>query len=372
MRTLPISALFGLLVWLGVACGPELSAISKLDSLRILAVRKSAPYAAPGEVVDLELFWEGGELDEVERFFGFWCVNPPGDAYGECLNTLPTVPPSFAFNQDHFSIQLPDNIVREEAHGSGEAAYGTAFVFYGVCRGHLEVNGQPVAGLGPGGGGEGGDEGDRGAQAGSSSAGTSSGGTPNLPAFSGIPECVDDQGEPLDSAGFVVGYSQIFAYEQYRNENPIVTGFEVNGREVEVDCLNSDCIGRPYVPEPATGCTANHPCFKTCAGDQGSACESQRIRPIVDRASAEKDQVSLDTFGTDIEESLWVSYFTDQGHFDAELRLVNDATTGWNEDQTTGYFGPKEPGPVGLWAVVRDNRGGVSFARVRGYAEASE
>jgi len=369
-RALRVLPFVSLTLWAFVACGPELSPVSKIDTLRILALRKSAPYATPGEVVDLELLWEGAKPDEVERFFGFWCVNPPGNLYGQCLTNVPTVPPSVAFNQDKFSIQIPEDIIREPAPGSGEAAYGTAFVFYAVCRGHLTFNGRPIdpdAGQGGlAGSGQGG-------VAGSSSGGTPAGTGGNGPGpIVGLPDCVDDEGEPVGSAGLVIGYSQIFAYDGYKNENPIIDGFEINGTKVAVDCLNSECIGKPYEPSDARGCTPDLPCFSTCASTINTDCEANHLRPLVDRASAERDLVALDTFGTDIGESLWVSYFTDQGSFNGELRLINDATTGWIEDYKTDYYAPKEPGPVALWAVVRDNRGGVSFARVRGYAEASD
>src|SRR5690606_12215025 len=55
-------------------CGPELDRISELKTLRILGVKKSAPYARPGESVELEMFWEDvgpGAPRPVTRFIGF-------------------------------------------------------------------------------------------------------------------------------------------------------------------------------------------------------------------------------------------------------------------------------------------------------------
>ena len=51
----------------------------------------------------------------------------------------------------------------------------------------------------------------------------------------------------------------------------------------------------------------------------------------------------------------------------ADVKLLNDGVTGWNDAFEDEYFAPKEPGPVRIWAVVHDNRGGVGWVRVRGY-----
>jgi hypothetical protein len=40
---------------------------------------------------------------------------------------------------------------------------------------------------------------------------------------------------------------------------------------------------------------------------------------------------------------------------------VNDATRGWNEKNEAEYTAPAEPGPVRVFAVVHDNRGGVAW-----------
>jgi hypothetical protein len=367
---------------LGSGCGPELSSISKIDSLRILAVRKSAPYAAPGEVVDLEMLWEGARRSDVETFFGFWCVNPPGDLYSGCFQGLPTIVPRFVLNEDRFSLRIPDDILRQPAPGTGGIEFGTAFVFYGVCRGRLEADGDPLVGGGgmggamvAAGGSPAGSEGGApffGGAAGAGTGGTEPVDRSDLPPgrLLGLPHCVDDTGADVESDRFVIGYSQIFAYDGYRNENPVLRGFELNGEPVEVDCLNSECIGKPAVEEPTqNACEPGKLCLQACTPEAGAACSNQRLEAIIDRSSAEADLVALDAFGTEIDEGLWVSYFTDNGGLGNELRLVNDATRGWNEDQSTKLVPPERPGPVTYWAVVRDNRGGVSFGRVRGYAK---
>jgi hypothetical protein len=58
---------------------------------------------------------------------------------------------------------------------------------------------------------------------------------------------------------------------------------------------------------------------------------------------------------------VWVAFYTTAGEFKSELRLVNDAQKGWNEDNGTAWRAPMTPGPVRLWGIVHDNRGGVAW-----------
>ena len=45
------------------------------------------------------------------------------------------------------------------------------------------------------------------------------------------------------------------------------------------------------------------------------------------------------------------------------IKLVSNADSGFNEEHEVTWIPPAEPGPVTLWAVVRDARGGSSVAR---------
>lgn len=341
-------------------CGPELDSISQLNSLRIIGLRKSAPYARPGETIDLELSWDDAgraKARPVQRFIGFWCVNPPGDLFGQCLAQPPNVPPQFAVDQDRFSIRLPNDMLRSNPASPELPPYGVAFVFYGVCAGRLSVAGrllefgQAGAGGATGGFGAGG-EGFQGL-------------IPDDGAV--IPTCLDEQGNELGSRDFVVGYSAIYAYENIRNENPKITGFRVAGRDVSVDCVDSDCTTRSF--DPPTGCSGDVACLRACSDGGAAACPEIPIQPIIDRASVERDQVAKVAYGNDLEESIWVSYLVDRGVPEAEVRLVNDANSGWNEDYGTSLFAPRKKGPLRIWAVVRDNRGGVAWVRVPAFVQ---
>ncbi|HSC88001.1 MAG TPA: hypothetical protein VLC09_12050 [Polyangiaceae bacterium] len=354
---LPAALLFA------ASCGPELDSIASLETLRIIGLRKSAPYARPGETVKLELLWEDGAsptaASPIERFIGFWCVNPPGDLFGQCLTQIPTIQPQFVFDGDELDITMPTNAVRPAPDGSGAPPYGIAFVFYGVCAGHLTIDGQRPSGLG------GALQGGGGALGGGAFGlgGAFDGGSASL-----VPSCVDDDGNELGSKDFVVGYSAIYAYDTYRNANPILTGFRVNGQDGVLDCLNDECVGRPFTVPETSDCPSGAICVDTCEDDGAVTCPPIAIDPIIDPASAEPDDIAREAYGEDLDEGLWVSYFTDRGGLAEEVRLVNDASTGWAEDPGTDFFAPKEPGPVRMWAVVRDSRGGVAWLRLPVYA----
>lgn len=348
------------------SCGPTLSSTGVIETVRILGLRKSAPYARPGEEIHLELLWDGPGSARVQRFFGYWCTNPAGDQFAACLNGPPSITPRFVFNEDTFDLTIPEDIV-QGPEGEGVPAHGLAVVFYGVCAGQLAVGGRPIDDGFGGNGGEGGavDSTERNDI-------PTSGTTDGRGNFNGLPTCIDESGAPVDSDGFVVGYSQIFAYRDFRNENPRLLDFEVNGESVQVDCYDEDCVGRSFEYPELDGCAPGVACFQTCVDDGAMTCPSTPIVGVVDPASVEADEIALASYGTELEEGLWISYFTDRGSFSSDLRLVNDATTGWNEDQSTGFRAPSEPGPVRIWAVVRDNRGGMAWVRIPGFVEKAE
>lgn len=336
---------FGLAFLLSLSgCGPELDPISEVKTLRIMAVSKTAPYAKPGETVDLQMLWEDGRAelpDKVESFFGFWCVNPPGNTYSECLTTPPSVnPPVFVANQNNFQITIPEDALRPSPYGPNLPDSGTAFVYYGICAGTLDLSGL------------------------------------SAPAASGedlgeayFPKCLDDAGNELGPDDFIIGYSTIFIYEDLRNENPLLTGFRVGGEEVSVDCLDSSC-DEPFETPALSACESGVACLKACPDDADPVtCPMISLEALIDPASAEADELAAISYGTEVEESIWVSYFSDRGRISPEVKLVNDGTVGWQSNFSTGIYAPSEPGPLRLWAVVRDNRGGVAWLRVPAFVE---
>lgn len=328
----------GLLVSAAVGCGPRLERISSITGLRIMGVLKSAPYAHPGETVHLQMLWEDGRPElpkHVETFFGFWCLNPPSNSYTQCFTTEPSIEPSFEFDVTEFDVHIPEDSLIESDVPDARPS-GSAFVFYGVCAGEFEV--------------------------------------PDLEGDVDdpeeiVPKCVDENGEQVGAEDFVIGYSQIFIYEELRNNNPILLGLKHDDQELSVDCIDADC-DEPYGVPDIDGCEEGVLCLEACEDDSIDPfmCPHESVEVIVDEASVEPDEVAAD-FGSEQEESIWVHYFVDRGAVGSEVKLINDALAGFQESFASNIYAPMEPGPVRVWAVVRDNRGGTAWLRAPGFVE---
>ncbi len=324
-----------------VACGPTLERISSVTGVRILGVRKSAPYAHPGETVHLQMRWEDGrpQLPEnVETFFGFWCVNPPGNSYARCLTAEPSIEPQFEFGVTEFDVTIPEDSLLESSVPNARPS-GSAFVFYGVCAGEFQLPDLEDDDLEP----------------------------EDL-----IPQCVDENGEQVGAEDFVIGYSQIFIYDELRNNNPILRGLKQGDTELRVDCIDEAC-DEPYEVPDLQGCEEGVLCLEACEDDEVSPfnCPHKSIEAMVNEESVEADDVAAD-FGTEQEESIWVHYFVDRGAIGSELKLINDAVEGFQSDFSTTIYSPEEPGPVRVWVVVRDNRGGTAWLRAPGFVKPRE
>ncbi len=332
-RALRFSAIGLALSFLG--CGAQFDPQSELQTLRVLAVQKDAPYAKPGQDVELRMLYYDASPDAPRPIQVAWfsgCFDPPGDLYSGCFELLAneyggSLPPDAQVGSgERFTFTMPDDIIssRPPPLDQRQPPYGLAYVFFAACAGTLDA----------------------------------------APANeSGFPlACYGPDGKPLGADDFVAGFSAIYAYDGYVNENPIVTGFQVEGKTVTPTCIGDDCLD--YV-EPATiDCTSGDvPCIPSCGDDGDDSCPDHSIKPIIDRASAEVDQVSVDAYNEAFEEQMWVSYYVSGGGVKSDVRLLNDAKKGWSEDHGTQFHAPKQTGPVHIWAVVHDNRGGVSWVR---------
>jgi len=184
--------------------------------------------------------------------------------------------------------------------------------------------------------------------------------------------CLDENDKPLGSNDFVVGYTSIYSFENVSNTNP---SFSVNdagqgeyliaGKSVAADCVGSACQGA----DPVTVDCKETPerCLATCKDDGDSSCPAIDVRPSIEKI-VEKDKVSSDLFKTTVTEQMWVNYYIDHGDI-SEVRLLNDTNSGWNEKYRGQLRAPKAAGPIQVWSVVHDNRGGMEFSRVTLQAE---
>jgi hypothetical protein len=321
-----------------LGCGPQFDPSSEVTTLRVLGVKKDKPYAQPGDTVNLQLLWHDpkGRAD-VQRVFIGGCVNPPGDLYYGCFDAFArsaaqgNIPVAFA---DEFALTVPDDIIsgRGGPLEPGQTRYGLYIVFFAVCAGQLELAMEDAA------------------------------------AGAALPvRCLDEDGAPLGSDDFIIGYSSIYSFDGVSNENPSfsvddagVGEFLVAGKSVPADCVGAACQTTAAVDFDC----ADEPdrCIKPCDDDGDSSCPAIDVAPSIAQV-VERDDVSSDLFGTETTEQMWINYYVDHGSI-SEVRLLNDSTTGWNAKYRGQLRAPKDPGLLQLWSVAHDNRGGMDFARV--------
>jgi hypothetical protein len=315
-----------------------------VESLRVIGIQKDQPFAHPGETIELSLLYEDSREDSapVETFFAFWCINPLGGSFAECLSTPPPegFEPIFVRDQTRFSLPIPEGILRPSPMDPSLPDSGLAVVFSGVCAGTLSSTLLEEEDLRPGVVGE------------------------DL-----MPRCLDDNGDDVSPDDFLISYSAILVYEDLRNANPIIEGFTVGGQEVDVDCIDRQCDAPFELPE-LTGCEDGVACIEACEDDgEIGICPAIEISVVVDPASAEADEVAEIAYDRQLQESIWASYFVDRGSISAPVTLVNDADLGFQKKYSTDFYAPKETGPMRLWAAVRDNRGGVAWVRIPAYVK---
>jgi hypothetical protein len=145
-------------------------------------------------------------------------------------------------------------------------------------------------------------------------------------------------------------------------DNSGKTQFEVAGAAIEADCVGEACQGAPAVE---VDCDEQpERCIDACEDDGDASCPELEVKPAIDeKDNVEVDDVSSRLFGSTVTEQMWVNYYVDRGSM-SQVRLLNDATTGWNAKYRGELRAPKDPGPLQIWSVIHDNRGGMEFARV--------
>jgi hypothetical protein len=356
-------SLAGLTALLLLGCGASFDPATEIKSLRIIGVTKDNPYALPGEDVTLTMLWHdgsgAGEADPPRKVQINWlggCLNPPGDAYTGCFQQYAaafasgqvspepagSAPPGSVTlgDQPKFTVHIPteQELGAPVLHPSQDPAlplYGLSYVFFSLCAGQI------------------------------------------VPGDEHFPlHCQDEQGNNLGPDDFIIGYSAIYFFAlrsdgtAYRNANPATTGLYFGPADVTpVSCQGDDCLGTC----DENGCVNQPPrdvdcdayptlCMATCPDDGNpTKCPPRDLALQIDPRSFEKDDVSNDSYGTNYGEQMWIDYYSTRGNFHSTTKLLNDATSGYNSNHGTQFYAPSTPGPVQIWIVAHDNRGGVSW-----------
>jgi hypothetical protein len=410
-----------------IACGPEFEPSSELSSLRILAVKKDDPYvrvaAPPGgdgpadenasgeyqpdNVVELTVALSdsrrkserGGALQKL-WFAG--CSNPPGDTYFSCVLSVwlafkayDAIGPKpladgetwglsdanttevLRFVQDAFpdlmsgaggSASLSDEEQQQLIEqalalrvGAGDSfryevpswlidrhprssdpdvpSYGMTQVYFAVCDGEIELA-EPWQGeIDPF--------------------------TVLADATRGFPlTCVDRKTKKQRGPeNFVVSYSNVYAYESLSNRNPKISGMKLDSKAVDESAL---CIGEACELAVDACDNPKAPRYSRCEEEKAADC------PVVEVLSGLKESDNAETDvtatlagkgGNTLREQMWIRYYADRGAIKNEAKRLQDANDGWFSDHGTEWKVPRTAGPVSLWTVVYDNRGGVDWVR---------
>ena len=388
MRPLRVATLLAgsLLAALGGAfagCGSAFVPQSQIESLRVLAVKLDTPYAKPGASVHLDMLYydgsrrafdpSGKRIRAVNVLWIGGCDDPIGDLYYACFPVLarqfasasalaagasggppgggsggaggagggvggtsplkrvmcgaspPVLQTKTLGLGSGFTMDIPaDIITRRPPPSPTDTPYGLSYAFFAACGGYLG----PAAANGDEAGG-------------------------GLPI--GCYDCATD--EALGPDDFVIGYTPVYAYDMLTDTNPIVSGGTFDGALQDKTCDQGCPAG--------TACGSSGLCLPLvphCTSQKLADCASFDIKPTIDQKSVEKDTAAPPINGRVPDKVIWVAYFATNGSVDQQLRLVNDATMGWNEDYGTSWSPPGgTAGETRIWAIVHDNRGGANW-----------
>lgn len=349
-------------------CGVEFDSVAQLDGLRVMAVQKSAPYARPGEEVELRMLYHDtgvrgprdteGPPRDISLFWLSGCENPPGDLYALCIEGFRSLFGDADVDlssddigeldeeqrqqvvdlaallgigvgfDDTFSFQVSEDVIssRPPPVQPSLPRFGLNVVFFAACAGELRLDFD----------------------------------NPEFPMT-----CLDDRGQPVGSRDFVAGYTQVFSYDDLSNDNPVIDGLTINGKRVARDrlCIGQECEFLPS--DPDRECDDQDVRVAPCPdADDPAGCEKIELSIMVDPDSVEVDSIASRR-GERLEEQMWVNYHADRGKLTFDVSLINDASAGFIDGPTTEYIGAQVEGPAQLWFVVRDSRGGSEWARTQ-------
>jgi len=314
-RAIPSLSLLAALAGCGA---PAFDPPNLVESVRVLAIRADKPYAAPGAMVSMEMLAFDGRPKPVTGapMRLFWvpvvCPDPAGDAYFACYPFFgaalrPGVDVSAELTEGtRFSFEMPADLITSHAPPKSGAPYGVVVIFAMACAGHVQFV-------------------ERG------------GGTlPPRPPLG----CFDPKGVELGPDDSVFAYAQVFSFQGRTNTNPVLDHLTFAGAPVD----------------PAEGITLDH-----CG--QGR-CDGAALDTVVPGESQEPDPADRDATGKALKEEVWVAYYVTAGSVSGGTALLYDAHLGKMPSTSIKLQPPATAGEETLWAVVHDNRGGVSWTQV--------
>jgi hypothetical protein len=294
-----------------LSCGSDFKPASQVLGVRLLATQASAPIAKPGETVTFKALAIDARAAKREPMRVFYlpslCVNPKNDDQAQCYPSLGAGLPQGDLTGKLREGETTEYVVPQGADRADAEAYGIAFAFVIACAGHVEFVGNNAA-------------------------------YPTAPPFA----CVDMQGQRVNTDDFVFGYARIYIQDQLRNSNPILQALSVGGTRVDVNAGFD---------------------LARCTETEDALCPETKVDLQVPDESQEID-ILASTPTRLVREEITASYFVTGGRMKFETTIVYDARSGKTEDSSNAIVAPKLAGVYALHAVVRDNRGGVSWQTI--------
>jgi hypothetical protein len=90
-------------------------------------------------------------------------------------------------------------------------------------------------------------------------------------------------------------------------------------------------------------------------------CPTYTFDIKVPDASWQVDPQDLGPSGQPLHEQVWVDYYWTAGNFSDDSRLIYDPTVGYVGGTAVSLTSPASATSATFWAVVHDNRGGVTW-----------
>jgi len=138
----------------------------------------------------------------------------------------------------------------------------------------------------------------------------------------------------------VFAYSLVYAFAERRNENPVLDSVSYGGTPID----------------PAQGLELEH-CEKSKIDD----CPATKLDVNVPASSQELDPSNLDSAGNPLKETIYVQYFMTGGKIANDTTVIYDPRQGRLGDTGDDFRAPLAAGEYRLWAVLHDNRAGVTW-----------
>ena len=291
--------------WGSFGCGADFDPGSRVTSFRVLAMQADAPFAKPGETVNLSSLSYDPQGRTVNWAWAV-CVNPSASTVEGCFEKLAEDTAASGNSpiaaqgagMDTFSVTVPDDALSSlPAAARSSALVGVLSV---ACPGDLTF--------------------DAAAQT--------------------VPfHCKDaDTQRELALDEYVIGLKRIAVRSSERNQNPNIESVTMDDKPWPEDEV-----------KPVTACDTSNNDYATCSG--------LSKHQVAAHVSADSVESGTGEDGVPFTEQVIIEYYATEGTFEHEVKISADPQTGWIARKADSGK------DLTLWFVVHDDRGGQTWTQ---------